>query len=532
VSRRDVLILSFLCLLLLTPSQLAMARRGVSLVDYRWGTQTEAITVHSGDGIVPLIAFFKVNVEENHTLRPIEAVLKIPSPLKNPNGGQEERIIPGLQFGKDRFEDGEGFYLLFNVEVPTQTPPDRYLFSMNLSYEILDEDGDVVGRGHNTFSFSLEVKGKSSLEINFYGKCIKGESTVLHLSIRNNGIEDIKISSIQLSSSIIRILNPSIQQGTLLPTRGILRYDIGAYVDENVDQDSDKVAIVVYYMSGGRESSISKVFTVPLLEKNEEEEASPSIVVLSDKYMLNAGISNEVTLTIKNVGDEIARKVKLQLSSKDITVLGPSLFDLGDLGIGDSRTLKIRLLPSEDAKSYLLNLQFTYTEKEDNEDVTKQLNTEVGFGRIEEARVVITSLEAVYSSGRVRIKGTLANVGNRAADNINVTVELGPCAGSSTYLGELDDGESTGFLISCKADGSNLSAKLRVVVKYLASPENWKESRREVSVEGISAAKTQPKQEGIEIGIQQAIVWTIAGIIVGLVLGKVIFGRRSEVEVP
>ncbi len=532
--RREMLL--FFLVLLLLPISTSMAVKGsLKLVDYGWGTQKEALIVHSGDGVVPLSTVLQVSVEENHTLRPLEAILSIPQPLRNPNGGQIERVIPGIQLGKDRFEDGEGFSLTFSVEVPTKTPPGWYDFRLNLTYEVLDEDGDVVRRGANEFQFSLEVKGRSAVDFTLTGKGIKGKSSTLYLVLKNVGREDAVVTSVQLSASLIKILNPMISGGVLLTPGSSTRYDIGIYVDENIDQDSDKVAVLVYYSSGGKEYSFSRVFDIPLIEENgEEEEASPSIIVLSDTHMLYAGIPNDVSLLIKNVGDETARKLRLQLSSQTITVLGPSLFDFGDLEPGESETVSLKLLPSEDSKSYRLNLQFTYIEKQDDEDVTKELSTEVGFGRIEEARVVISSLEASYSKGRLRVRGNLANVGNRQADNVNVTIDSGACIGTSTYLGELDEGESTGFALSCKISEDKLPQKVGVLVKYLASPENWGETKREVVVEGQAVATQQPQQAtGGPMDPRFGIVWALAGLIIGLLAGKVIFGRRSEeVEVP
>ena len=105
--------------------------------------------------------------------------------------------------------------------------------------------------------------------------------------------------------------------------------------------------------------------------------------------------------------------------------------------------------------------------------------------------------------------------------------------GTSTYLGELDEGESTGFALSCQVSEDKLPPKIGVVVKYLASPENWKEARREVSVEGPQPTE-QPSKTAVNMtDPRYAVVWAVAGLVIGLVVGKVVFGRRSEeVEVP
>lgn len=532
MSRRNLFLLVLLILLPIFP--VSAVKGKVSLVDYGWGTQQNALVVHSGDGIVPLTLVFKVSVEENHTLRPLEARLDIPSPLKNPNGGRIERLIPSVQLGRNDFEDSEGFALTFSVNVPTRTPPGWYNFKVNLSYEIIDKDGNVVRKSSREFTFSLEVKGRSLVDFTLIGKAIKGESSTLYLVLRNVGKEDVHITSIQISAPLVKILNPSISGDNLLTPGSSVRYDIGAFADKGLDQDSDKVAIMVHYRSGGNEYTASKVFTIPLATKNDEgSKTSPSLIVTSDKHMLYAGISNEVRLTIENVGDERARKVKLQLSSQTITVLGPTLFDLGDMDPGSSRVIDLKLLPSENTKSYRLGLSFTYIEKENGDDVTKQLSTEVGFGRIEEARIVISSLEASYSGDRLRVRGNLANVGNRRADNINATIESGVCAGTSTYLGELDNGESTGFSLTCRVTKEELPSKISVLVKYLASPENWKETRREVTIEVPQSIEQKSTETKAFIDPKYALIWAIAGLIVGLIVGKVVFGRRSEeIEVP
>lgn len=533
MSRRNLILFVLLVFLPLTST--SAAKGGVSLVDYGWGTQQNAIIVHSGDGVVPLTLVFKVSAEENHTLRPLEARLDIPPPIKNPNGGQVERLIPSVQLSKNQFKDGDGLALTFSVNVPTRTPPGWYDFKVNLSYEIIDEDGKVVGKGSNEFTFSLEVKGRSSVDLTLTGKVIKGESSTLYLVLRNIGKEDVHVTSIQMSASLIRILNPSVSGGSLLTPGSSVRYDFGAFADKALNQDYDNIAVLVHYTSGGDEYTVSKVFSVPLASRNEEGgEASPSLVVTSAKHMLYAGIPNEVLLTVKNVGDEVARKVKLQLSSQTVTVLGPTLFDLGDMDPGSSKEIGLKLLPSEDTKSYRLSISFSYMEKEDDEDITKQLSTEVGFGRIEEARIVISSLEASYSGGKLRVRGNLANVGNRRADNINATIESGVCVGTSTYLGELGNGESTGFSLSCPVAEGELPSKVSVLVKYLASPENWEETRREVAIEGPQSIEQKPTETKAGIMDQKyAVIWAIAGLIVGLIAGKVMFGRRSEeVEAP
>jgi len=515
---------------------------GLVLVDYRWGTKEQPAVVYAGDGLVYLTVTLRVFVTENktwtqYTLSPFEATLEIPNHLRGPNGGNVEKISPSLQLAKTRFSDGESFQLSFSVEVPSTAPAGSYEFKLNVSYRIYDAENYVVAKDHEVFTFSLYVRESSPVYVYLTGSAVEGDTSVLTLKLVNGGSEDVQISSVVLTSTYIRLLNPNIASQVILAPNTSTAFQVGAFVERGTGRKYDRIAVTVQYRSGDKYYSISQVFSIPIF-KTEATENKPVIVVSSDASSLYGGVRSSVTLKVENRGDETARKMKLQVSSQTVSILGPSLFYLGDLMPGEERNVTLEILPSEDQPSYSINIQFTYREFDNGVDVEKQETAQVSLGRIQEARVVISSASASYSSGRLRVFGNIANIGDRDAKFVNVTIYSGACVGTSTYIGDLKSGESTGFTLSCEA--VRAPRTVGVVVGYLASPGNWKESRRELTVSGaqanltggftprnISSARTASPTSNVIYWV----VWLAAGLAIGLVAGRLIFRRKGALGV-
>lgn len=534
--------LAFLMLFLLVPIPFFVGEAklwGLVLVDYRWGTREQPSIVYAGDGLVYLTVTLRVFVTENktwtqYTLSPFEASLEIPEPMKSPNGGNIERISPSLQLSKSKFSDGESFQLTFPVEVPSTTPPGSYEFRLNVTYRIYDAENYVVSKSCEIFTFSLEVRGVSPVRVHLSGSAVEGDTSVLKLKVANGGDEDVQISSITLSSTYIRLLNPNLGNQMILTPNTSASFDIGAFVERGTGRKYDRVAVTVQYRSGGRYYSVSEVFSIPIY-KTEATENRPSLVASSNTTSVYAGVPTKITIRVGNVGDETARRTKLQVSSQNAAILGANLFDLGDLMPGDVRDITLEILPSESQSSYDITIQFSYREFDSGLDVEKQTSIQLSLARIYEAKVVITSISATFSSGRLRVFGNIANVGDRDAKYVNVTIYSGPCVGVSTYIGDLKTGESTGFTLSCET--IKVTRTLGVSVGYLASPGNWKETKKEINVSGavgnltagnftvrnFSAVRASPA-----VNITYWAVWLTAGLIIGILIGRLISRRRSE----
>jgi hypothetical protein len=528
----------FLLFLLMLPSFYGEAKLwGLTLVDYRWGTRDQPAIVYAGDGLVYITVTLRTYVAKDYTLSPFEATLEIPENLRSPNGERVVRISPSLQTSKTKFTDGESFQLMFPLEVPSTAPPGIYEFNLNVSYRIFDSENYQVDSSYDIFTFNLEVRSASPVYVYLKGSAIEGDTSVLTLKVVNGGNEDVQISSIVLSSSFIRLLNPNVGNQVILPPNTSTVFQVGTFVERGTGRKYDRIAVTVQYKSGGRYYSISEVFTVPIF-KTEATENKPSLIAFSNESSVYGGVPKNIMITIENSGDETARKTRVQISSQTVSIVGANLFDLGDIMPGEKRNITLRVLPLEDYSSYQIVLQFTYREFENGLDVEKQTSAQIGLERVQEAKVVFSSASATYSSGRLRVFGNIANVGERDAKYVNVTIRSGACAGASTYIGDLKSGESTGFTLSCETE--RVTRTLSISVGYLASPGNWKETRMELTVSGsvgnltgnltdrafrnVSVARVSPAAN-----ITYWAVWLAAGLVIGLVIGRFLFRRSEEV---
>ncbi len=512
-----------LILLLLPLYQVLASEPNFELVNAWWGTPERASTAVSGQGITPLTVFLKAKA----SVRVNYLELEIPPPLTDAQGRRVAKVIPSLQLGRNVFSKGEAFYSTFYVDVPA-VGSSSYKFKLRVNYDLMGASPSL--NNTDELEFGLKVEGASTITFTLSGNLLEGASTVLKLNIHNSGRGTATITSIQVSASYAKVLNPMIQQMYQLPPGKTITYDIGALVPKGVDKDEDVVMVSISYQSAGKSITLSKAFKIPIESSDQGSgEESPYLAVETDQDMLEAGALSKVNLVVKNLGGEEARDVRLQLNSKTVTIVGPSLHYLGDLAPGDSESVEIELIPSEQAKSYELMLTFTYKEYVEGEDVEKQTTLTLGFGRREQAKIVISSLEGSYLNGRVRVRGLLANIGNREADHINVSMEGSNCF-SSSYVGSLGDGESTGFSLTCSVNELSSPIKLKVKVRYLASPEKWEETYREITVEPPQAKTNQAQQAG-GYNVYALAIAALAGILVGLVLGRLIFKRGEEIEV-
>ncbi len=520
--RYRLFLLLALISILVIPTRIMATEPNLELIGAWWGSPERASIAVSGQGITPVTVFLRAKA----SIKVKQLMLIIPPPLTDAQGKRESTVVPLLQLGRDKFSPDEAFYSTFYVNIPSEATT-SYRFRLKVNYDIITPTPSLNETAE--FEFTLKVEGTSIVSFSLSGKLVEGESSVLKLQIHNSGSGEATITSVQVSASYSKVLNPMIQQMYKLPPGETIHYDIGAYVPKGIDKDEDIILVTVSYQSGGGSITLSKAFKLPIESSNgNNTEESPFLSVESDRDMLEAGAVTPVKLTIKNLGAEKARDVKLQISSQTVTVVGPSLYYLGDLNPGDIKEINMKLIPSEQVKSYQITLTFTYKEYVKGEDVEKQSTLTVGFGRSEQAKLAISSLEGSYTNKRIRIKGMLANIGNREAEHVNVSMEGDGCY-TSSYIGSLGDGESTGFSLTCPISELKSPLKLRVKVKYLASPDKWVDVFREITIEPPQEKVSQPQQSGFSV--ESLAISAVAGIIVGIILGRLIFRRGEEVEV-
>ncbi len=490
---------------------------GVLHISYvRWGTVDQI-----GGGRAGTTSAFTVFLKNNWTfsVELIYANLSIPSPLTSPSGRGFEVVYPGIQEKTATIPPKSVYPLTFAVKIPS-TASGEYTFNLTVKYRKAVEETQKL-------SFTLRVVPQDKIHIQelTWMPLEDGTAPELYFSIINLGKEEVKLGSVIVSADFVQVLNPSSSLSLYLEPGQRYRFPVRVKVPKGASQyNFTIITISVTYESEGSIKHHTESFTYKLLRSGSE--LGPEIILQVNRTELRPGVMNLVMLKVSNVGDERAERVTITMqSSSGILVLGSSSVYVGDLPPGASRSLLVKVLPSSQHSSYALLATITYKRLYEGSYVSESRGLTLGFNGMKEAKISVTNIEASFNGDRLKITGTLANMGDRVAKNVNVVAINGPCANISNYVGDVNEGDTAGFFLSCRVSGSSkMPDKVTVEISYEAAPGYIKHLSKEVSVaKPISTVEKETTSQGY--GMTSLVVVAIAGIIVGLVTGRFLFKR-------
>ena len=123
-------------------------------------------------------------------------------------------------------------------------------------------------------------------------------------------------------------------------------------------------------------------------------------------------------------------------------------------------------------------------------------------------------------SGRIFIRGITANVGDKAAEHVNVTVVEGVCAGSGVYLGSLDPEETLSFSVSCEESGEGNESLVRAYFQPALGEVSHTDAvvRILATERGLVTPEALTEREGV--GVLQTAVVAVVAILVGIAIGR------------
>ncbi|HDM92892.1 MAG TPA: hypothetical protein ENG69_05825 [Candidatus Korarchaeota archaeon] len=127
-------------------------------------------------------------------------------------------------------------------------------------------------------------------------------------------------------------------------------------------------------------------------------------------------------------------------------------------------------------------------------------------------------------SGRIFIRGITANVGDKAAEHVNVTVVEGVCAGSGVYLGSLDPEETLSFSVSCEESGEGNESLVRAYFQPALGEVSHTDAvvRIPATERELVTPETLTEREGVGkgVGVLQTAVVAVVAILVGVAIGR------------
>ena len=538
----------------------------LSLASARWGTPAE---MSSGDaGSTTPLTVFLMN-SGNGNIAVINATLYMQEPLSSPQGDRYEVVYPKVQVQNNQIKPGDVIPITFTINIPSYAAG-VYNFSLVVYYNITTtstappvyvKTGSTVLYAPSTtvttsniekasFTFSLSVNQKPSIKVDRIWTVLEDNSAAeLDFIITNSGDREIKLQSATISGDIVQVLNPTIYINEWLQPGSFYRLKTRVNVPKGASSNGYAlVTVTISYQLGSTILQKSEVFRFDI---DSSESLGPQIVISTNTTSLIPGREQDVSIKVRNVGDQTANRVEITFQQgQGITILGPSSVYIGDMQRGDERVISLRVLPSTGADYYMLPAVVSYMRWYQGDYVSLQKQLSLGFSSVQRAEVIIASAQATQSGGSVRITGVLANTGNRDASNVNVTafglvgeVPVGrnfsrrnitgnatrfmACRAAS-YIGSIKQGDTSSFYLSCNIGNATLNF-INLTVNYEASPGNYGKYSTLLPVSRSFTAEVQVARAApTGINYIYAIILIIASLLVGFILGRAIH-RGSKI---
>ncbi|MFB6195429.1 MAG: sialidase [Haloplanus sp.] len=210
----------------------------------------------------------------------------------------------------------------------------------------------------------------------------------------------------------------------------------------------------------------------------------PRFEVVDTASNVSVGGRGNVSVTVRNVGTDLARNATLQLSSpSDEVLLGTrstsSRAFTGTWEPGETRTFDFVARTTSDAvvRSYPLNAQLSYRNRDGIERTSRQLTT--GFTPLSEQTFTVSNVSGTLYVGEPgTIGGTIRNTGPQTvSDAVLVYVSSNPNivpVDTTVSLGRLESGERRPFALEVElSDRATATAQqLNLTVRYRGEQGN------------------------------------------------------------
>lgn len=470
-----------------------------------WTPENYRGPVFPGTGLVHVSLGVRNNGTRSVTV--LDAEVRLPPGIKSVSGSSSLRLPTPVAIGPRQRTSLE-----FDAYVTAAADPGTALITLEFNFS----EAGMRSAEPRTCVVSYRLRVTRPPELTLIHRplsLLQGSTGTLRVTLVNRGEADARIVSVQVFSRELTPLLTSLAEGVVIGPGEWADLDVPVSAPADFEGEALIALKVRYAFEAGERTA---EFSLPVRVSPEGE---ADLVISVSETGLSPGVENEIDLTIENEGDSRAEGVHLSIQpGQGITVLGPSSVRLGDIGPGESTRVGLRLLPSEAVEAYELKVEAAYSSGGRSAERTVTL----GFYRSQRARVTVTSLSSEWVAGKLYMRGLLANVGDRRAKSVNVTVVDGACEGQGVFLGELDAEETLTFSISCEPAGNETSATLRVY--YMAAPGQLEFSDSRVSVPAESPELPSGGSPGATPlrGAQGtlAAVAAVAAAGIGLVIGR------------
>jgi hypothetical protein len=155
------------------------------------------------------------------------------------------------------------------------------------------------------------------------------------------------------------------------------------------------------------------------------------VAVKTDPKVLKPGEPFDITLTVENLGERVARDVLVYLpASEKIAPVGDGCHSrIGQIAAGErvETTLSLRFNPNLESNYHLIEFDLDYSDTNGNRDNIQQaVNLEVQANMVQRPKLIISSLstspEVIHPGDTVNVTLQIDNVGGLPARQVVVTL--------------------------------------------------------------------------------------------------------------
>lgn len=314
---------------------------------------------------------------------------------------------------------------------------------------------------------------------------LKESDTTVPLELFNTGGKAVNMKLYVSSNNFLQVGNSPLLIGEL---SNVSYHNLTVFVTDSVQAGTNVLPLVMSYQDllG---NSYNDTVNLPV----DVKEKKTSFVVQALTSNAIIGTNNEVMFSLTNNGDSTAYNVKFKvLSDNDITTLGASTIDLGDIEKSKTVTVPVMLAVSQIEEGYkTINVEVQYEDKNRNR-ATESTHAGIRLSGKPEVSLYIDSKPVPLTQGKEHTLSVIvSNGGNSKLRGLEVTLEpdnniLLLDSAKSQFIGSLseDDFSSVQYRIIPKK--SVELTTLQVKLKYQDVFNNIREESRNISLRVVS----------------------------------------------
>ncbi|RLG50408.1 MAG: hypothetical protein DRO00_08735 [Thermoproteota archaeon] len=386
-----------------------------------------------------------VNPMEEDVLS-VTGLLKVESPFMDLEGRSEIVLVDFIS----TISSGGSGVLEYFLSIESWAGVGEYNLTLELNYLVPPRD-----RRKQSLTISVPVLGKTDLRVEILPDKIDTGSNNMLLVLRNVG--DTTILSGTLSASIDQT-TPTYALRTDLSSVPFQKIPPGGTYSVPftlvVPEDSTNSLVKIFVSLNFLDSFYTEVSRTVVLGVLVDREISEPMVVNTELLVPDEvlpGEAFEVRLKVANMGNEVARNVRLRAKSLDpaLSIIGSDSFYMEELDPASFEFVVFQAVVSSSSTSGIHSLSFvaTYSDEKGRE-FASEFSAGILVAPWTEVELINLEFPEEVRPGEVAgVSGEILVIGTESAEFLEVKV-IGPDVNEREYIGRVDPDSPLPFEVS------------------------------------------------------------------------------------